>query len=821
MLYHCFSADRSSSRLPCRLLLALLVGVLSASASAAQDDYKTYPVRHARATDIEAVLLRLLPDAGQANRVLVDPSGNQILLRGTDEAHRMARQLIEKLDQPATQSPTAATILKTYPHEDRDLESVASQLQTTLAGRGARVTADPRTKQLLVVASPEVHEHIPRLLAEASLTSPPASRTPAETRWVEPSLRFVQLSHTRTDQLRTMLQKMFARRLEPLGNTSTNLPGFAIRTAAGHQVELGFNAPHNQIVVRGPAESVDHLVRLLEVLDSPPQPGGQIVRVMPLGNADWSKVRKATEAYRSQEPAAPRTDRPQDDSGANARTHAGQIKLIGGGQDQASSNVELAHLFLQPPSGTVDPSPGDGSLLDSPEDEAARDRLTQLGSDVQVETLPDLDVIILSGNERDVNELLRIIQEIERISAETEPTVEVVPLQYAASDAVAMLIQGLSEPLLIGRQGRVTVTSLVKPNAMLLVGWGEAFSAMKDLIAKLDQPVDAETQLRVFRLRHAAAGVVRQTIDQFFQNRPGLGPRVTVTSDQPSNSLIVQASPRDLAEVELMLERIDTGGSDSINQLRVFRLQNTLAADLGPVLQDAFSATTPGTPAAMQKSSVLQFLTVDTEGRRLLESGALADVRVTPDPRTNTLLVSAPANSMDLIAAVIDQLDQLPATVAQIKVFKIVNGDAAGLVEMLRNLLGVQAATMIAPRLGGTEGEPALAPIRFSVDTRTNTIIASAAGELNVVEAILLRLDESEEKQPPQHGLSTEETLRRSTWPRRSTSFSVANDSCNKPPPAWLVLSSKSNAKWSSFPNRSATTSSSAPRPATSTKSCN
>ena len=43
----------------------------------------------------------------------------------------------------------------------------------------------------------------------------------------------------------------------------------------------------------------------------------------------------------------------------------------------------------------------------------------------------------------------------------------------------------------------------------------------------------------------------------------------------------------------------------------------------------------------------------------------LQDVIVTPDPHTNSLVVTAPADSMDLVAALIDQLDT-PTAVAQI-----------------------------------------------------------------------------------------------------------------------------------------------------------
>ncbi len=105
---------------------------------------------------------------------------------------------------------------------------------------------------------------------------------------------------------------------------------------------------------------------------------------------------------------------------------------------------------------------------------------------------------------------------------------------------------------------------------------------------------------------------------------------------------------------------------------------------------------------------------------------------------------------MKLMEALIQQLDQPTSTVAEIKVFSLANGDAAGMVELLRalfespdqqNALGVQIA-------GAEDASSGLIPLRFSVDVRTNSIIAVGGAEaLRVVEAILLRLDESDIRQ--------------------------------------------------------------------------
>ena len=94
--------------------------------------------------------------------------------------------------------------------------------------------------------------------------------------------------------------------------------------------------------------------------------------------------------------------------------------------------------------------------------ENRRERLRQFGPDVEIETLPDLDVIILRGRDRDVQELKRLIEEIERLSAETQPVIEIYPLKHVGGEALALITSQVDTELTGGRQGRVTITPLVK-----------------------------------------------------------------------------------------------------------------------------------------------------------------------------------------------------------------------------------------------------------------------------------------------------------------------------------------------------------------------
>ena len=153
---------------------------------------------------------------------------------------------------------------------------------------------------------------------------------------------------------------------------------------------------------------------------------------------------------------------------------------------------------------------------------------------------------------------------------------------------------------------------------------------------------------------------------------------------------------------------------------------------------------------------MLRFLTVDAAGRKtLMNSGILdrGDVHITADVRANSLVISAPPENIDLLVSLARQLDNLPAAVSQIKVFTIVNGDAQTLSNMLLTLFtgqatgtgaGPQALLQLIQNNTGSS-ETSLVPIRFGVDTRTNSVIASGTmADLNIVEAILTKLDDGE-----------------------------------------------------------------------------
>lgn len=659
-------------------------------------------------------------DADKAH-IVADDESRQLLLRGTPEAIALAEELVQRLDVPPVKKaqPPRDTrrVIRTY-----DVPDTATAKRTLEQQFGSDVTTaeSPATGRIVVRATETVHEEINRWLTRPETAAPANEQPPAELPLTNPPLWQSDAGSQKSAGLpaRTTREIRFVgKSAAAIESASFRLLGERLAQRAGDSYEftsrdgrtvtLRFDTTEHTCELNGERGLVEQFASLLQRLDRMPRDGDTNTRFIRVRNLDPKTLRQTIRALQR---AGLRP--PQRQSAVSPAPRA-VIRLASFQEEEPANENPAAQ--QQP-------------------------QLRRPASDLEIESLPDLDVIILRGRDPDIEELTRLIREIERIAETTAPEIEIYPLKHVQGSAIDQLIDDVLDDLTGTLQGRVTITPLVKPNALLLIGWGEAVKAVKELIMRLDQPVRAETQVRIFALRHAAAAQVQTTIQQFLTTRGGLGPQAIITADTRTNSLIVNAAPRDMLEVELLVRRLDVAESESVNRGRIVRLRNTLAPDMAATVEAALTAARGGD--ANGRSAILEMMLDGPDGEQLLKSGLLDDVRVTADPRTNTLFVSGPPKSIALVEALIGRLDESPAASAQLKVFPITNGDAGELVLVLRSLFPAAATTSTVPQLATASGETSLVPVRFSVDARTNTVIATgSAGDLEVVEALIRRLD--------------------------------------------------------------------------------
>jgi len=667
--------------------------------------------------------------------------------------------------------------------------ALAEQFRSEFGGTaGFRIAAFEPTSQIIVSAPPAVHAQISRRLenggaaVSASLPGPgtapsapaaspsPQSAVPAASAVTTQTVqrRGVALRRAKPEEIEKALANIMGNRLSPISTALPQTRQYRLDMAGDRNIDLVFDLAGANVTLEGPAAAVETCARLIQVLDGPREAAGRDVRLLPLRAANLASVRRATDAIQTATQSAP--------AARSSAPSLATAMLAARGQD-ATQLPARAVSAQGPAAENPDEAAPPGTAPTRPAGEKSPGGLV---NPVQIEMLEGLDVLVLRGNPEDVEQVMAIINQVEQLSAQTEPEIKLLPLRHVDCYAVSVVAQELYNQVYATRQGTVSITPIIKPNAMLLVGRPENVRTVMDLVEKLDQPADPDAQFQVFPLRHAPAASVQATILDLFQDRGGLAAAVRATADARSNAVIVQASPRDMAEVAALIQRIDTTQSAAVNEIRIIQLRNTPATEVAAVINDAISTaagggqavaqprsqlqqqpgqpgqpgqirqTAPSAAQSSQRSAMLQFLTVDAQGKRLLSSGILSNVQVTADARSNSIVLSAPADSLELLEALIRQLDQLPAAESTIKVFTVINGDAGTLVNTLSQLFSVQAIgagqqgmfLQRAPQQGQQGLGSSTIPLRFAVDMRTNSIIASgSAGDLMVVETILTCLD--------------------------------------------------------------------------------
>ena len=336
----------------------------------------------------------------------------------------------------------------------------------------------------------------------------------------------------------------------------------------------------------------------------------------------------------------------------------------------------------------------------------------------------------------------------------------------------------------------------------------ESIKIIAEQIDTTSELPDGEAEFRPYRLQNMSAIDAKERLDQYFGNstqatrtetQPSGNP-VVIIADYRSNTLIVKGTKRYQAEVEKLLKELDVLSPEGAAKdvIRVFQLRNSTANDMTNIISAAINAQQPNAPRpatglnqsgvgvqngagaggqggnqALQQSTpiapdpnasnvraaMLVLKRIGEQSGEDINGGFMFDTKIVADANSNSLIVTAPEKSMPLIEELIRQLDRLPDAETQIKVFQIVNGDAQLLFNMLQTLfgggtggqggqggVGGQTQNNVLPLQSASAADGAtLANLRFTVDVRTNSIIATGpVSDLEVVHELLIRLDEDD-----------------------------------------------------------------------------
>ncbi|MGL4593199.1 MAG: secretin N-terminal domain-containing protein, partial [Thermoguttaceae bacterium] len=580
-----------------------------------------------------------------------------------------------------------------------------------------------------------------------SLRENSASRSPSRLASTESIIKNHRLQNRSSSEFGKILTEKLSSRFVPVNNVEASSGLSRFRFPAKDQTELELSLDHQNgiVTVIGTLSMVESAIKMIQLIDSPPPLTGNQTVFAAIDHTPLPSLKEMAIAVNRSSEAAQKVSQNQSQNLSQNLPPfpARNITNQNTSSPSFTENSDAASArFVAPNSEDSNANRSGGN-----QDAASRSPNSIGGGivgPVQVDIVDDLGTMVVRGPAEDVTAILKMFEQIETMSIEYDPLIEMVEMKHADSYRVYMMVQQLYNQVYLQRRGSITMLPLIKPNTIMLVGKKESIETAKELIEKLDIPVSPNSEYLIIKLKNAAANTLQTQISSFFANpnqqNQGLESKIYVVSDYRTNSLIVQGSPRDLTTVADMVRKLDSEGSDAKNTVKTFSLKNAMATELATTLQNAISGTTTGTGgfggggAANSQNGTRSPTLVKIDGEGLLEANVLLDVRITADSRSNTLIVSAPTETMPLIEALIKELDQLPSAESQIKIFTLVNGDASALTTVLQNLFaasssstggggfgggGTQTSQIATVRPGIEEGESTLVSVRFQTDTRT------------------------------------------------------------------------------------------------------
>jgi len=176
---------------------------------------------------------------------------------------------------------------------------------------------------------------------------------------------------------------------------------------------------------------------------------------------------------------------------------------------------------------------------------------------------------------------------------------------------------------------------------------------------------------------------------------------VVAVAETRTNAVVVSAPDDIMPTISDLVEEIDTA-SDTDREVRVFPLQHANAEEMSTLITNVFSADAssdraqtgprfagPGAFFGRAFGRGNQDTSTSTGGTQSL----VGDVTSVADTRTNSVIVSAPAQLMMQIEGMIIELDQNPARTKKVFVYSLKNADAETVAAIVEGMFDQQSGT--------------------------------------------------------------------------------------------------------------------------------
>ncbi|HOF18243.1 MAG TPA: secretin N-terminal domain-containing protein, partial [Phycisphaerae bacterium] len=711
---------------------------------------RTFRLKHAKADDIAQVLGQMLPDAPAAAagsrrgrqamdstvRVAPLPAANAVVVQGPPAKLTLAEELIGTFD---TAEASGAAVIQIVELKNAEARSLAESINQALGAKAGKGT--PPTD--LVTVTPESNSNsvlIRGPAARVAETIAMVRKLDSDATASDVQVRVYPLTNSDAGELAKSVEKLFvdlAKRM-PKNRRDAGVPPFSVTA----------DARTNSLVVSTTGGYFTIVEQLLQNLDRAPERIEADAQYVWLENADaFDVASKLQEMYRDRRGA----DKPviEADSFSNA------ITLIAKDADLKAMETIIAKL-----------------------DAAARDNniqvrvipMSKMSADKMAEVLRRVygqmttsKIVITDGQP---NPRFREPTSVEsgNLRHEFSPTTQGADSTSAPAD---------SGKLFNPETPAVTISVDKRSNSLIVSATRRELERIQSLIDQLAETAEeVEAEYRVFKITQADPASVANSLEELFNPKvarqpapaqpaqrgqraqpqpqpPAPPPVITVVADARTRSVIVRAKTMDFEIIEPLIRHLDQV-STVVSEVRVFPLKNTDATETAASLRELFRMSSSQTPAPNQRqqpqgrgtraTAQQQRAEVVRQVIELRRKDGVAQVDVTTmvsisaNRQANSVVVTAPADAMEVITSLIEELDQSAAqsTATTVWMCPLKHAQAPAVATALSQAF----APPRGRKLETGEGVTVVA------EPTSNTVIVTANAEnLKKVQDLIARLD--------------------------------------------------------------------------------
>lgn len=615
------------------------------------------------------------------------------------------------------------------------------------------LVADQRSNSLVIASSPEDFAEIKRLVdqLEAQPLAPIAE------------IRLITLVNNDASQIGEMLRQLFEERMQQ-------------RLVSGQEesptdrVAVAIEPATNTILVASSRENFDEMMRIIKVVDVEPDLQG-VVRIFPLNNAQADTVAQRIQdlfdqglytgivgsdnqiAEQRQKVALVADERSNAIIASASKTNLTIIeKLIGqmDGDEPPMLNADTRLFRL---------NFADAVKLAAMLDQLFEGMASGADSEFEAPTLvpePTSNTLIATGSRDAIKRATELVSSLD-VEPQYKTAIRVYPLKHASAARLTVKMQEIFDTRQEGADTERTPVVLMpeeSTNSIICSASEEDHRLTQHLVGLLDVPSTISRQVQIFPLSAAKAEPTADLLEQLFESQADTGGSgggradvLAVQPDRRTNSLIVWAAQSEMDNIASVIKKLDTSRPGPEMMVRVITLRRALAEELAETLLNTINGEDGGTGDDAE-AVVLNFDEHQPDGTVVNRKLLRQDINIQPDPRTNSLFVMAPAGSMEMLEGLIRSIDRIPPTVAEIRMFPLLNADAEEIVAVLTELFeqqqdeGPETQLQVGDAAGGGDSTVPGQLLRFTANRRTNTVIAAGSQtDLDMIESLIRNMD--------------------------------------------------------------------------------